>query len=240
MEPSLTWKDNRRDVYLDGDLVGIYSTSYWNLGLTAGKNFGTSSQLRLALSMGQGDAKPDSQNEGLELPVYNNTDRDTVTAAYEIDTFDNHNMPHRGTRLKAAWQSSLEGLGADFVYDKASLSYTKASTFAGDHTLLFGLAGGITLDEDAPYFDQFQLGGLFKLSGLADQQLIGQNMVLGRAALLQESLQEPPRRLRPGDRGDLERPQRSRGRRPALGRGRVRGPRNLHGARLHRLRLHRG
>jgi NTE family protein len=179
VEPSLTLKDNRRDVYFEGDLVGVYSTSYWNVGIKTGMNFGTSSQLRAELNLGQGDAKPDSQNEGLELPVYNNTDRTTVTAAYEIDTFDNHNMPHQGTRLKAIWQSSLEALGADYAYDKASLSYTKATTFAGRHTIIAGLSGGITLDEDAPYFDQFQLGGLFKLSGLADQQLIGQNVVSG-------------------------------------------------------------
>ena len=127
VEPSLTWKDTRRDVYIEGDLVGVYSTSYWNVGLKTGKNFGTSSQLRAELNMGQGDAKPDSQNEGVEMPVYNNVDRDTLAAVYEIDTFDNHNMPHRGTRLKASWQSSLEVLGADYEYDKASLSYTKAT-----------------------------------------------------------------------------------------------------------------
>jgi len=179
VEPSLTWKDTRRDVYKEGDLVGVYSTSYWNVGIKAGMNFGTASQLRAELAMGQGDAKPDSQNEGVEMPVYNNTDRDTLAAVYEIDTFDNHNIPHQGTRLKAIWQSSLEALGADYAYDKASLSYTKASTFAGRHTLLFGLSGGVTLDEDAPYFDQFQLGGLFKLTGLSDGQLVGQNMASG-------------------------------------------------------------
>ncbi len=55
----------------------------------------------------------------------------------------------------------------------------KPAPSRGRHTLLLGLSGGITLDEDAPYFDQFQLGGLFKLSGLADAQLVGQNMALG-------------------------------------------------------------
>jgi NTE family protein len=130
--------------------------------------------------MGEGDAKPQSQSEGVDMPVYNNSDRDTLSAIYEIDTFDNHNFPLRGTRLKAIWQSSLEALGADFAYDKASLSYRKATTFTGGrHTLLIGLAGGITLDEDAPYYDQFSLGGLFMLSGLADAQLVGQNMASG-------------------------------------------------------------
>jgi len=179
VEPSLTWKDSRRDVYLDGDLVGIYSTSYWNVGLKAGKNFGTSSQLRAELNLGELDAKPQSQDEGVSLPVYSNVNRDTVAAVYEIDTFDNHNIPHRGTRLSASWYSSLEVLGADDEYDKISASYRKVATFAGRHTLFLGLAGGMTLDEDAPYYDQYQLGGLFKLSGLADSQLLGQNMASG-------------------------------------------------------------
>ena len=70
------------------------------------------------------------------MPVYDNVDRTTLGAVYEIDTFDNHNMPHRGTRLTASWTSSLGFLGADYEYDKAFLKYAKATTFAGRHTVL--------------------------------------------------------------------------------------------------------
>lgn len=40
----------------------------------------------------------------------------------------------------------------------------------------------MTADENAPYYDQFMLGGTFKMSGLSDNQLVGQNMA--SAALL--------------------------------------------------------
>jgi NTE family protein len=179
VQPGVSVTDSRRDVYLDRDLVGVYSTFSWYAGLRAGRNFGTSSQLRLELKLGKLDAEPDSQDEGVDLPVYNDVDRGTLAAVYEIDTFDNHNVPHRGTRLIASWYSSLEALGADDQYDRVSLAYTTARTFRERHTLVATLRGGLTLDEDAPYYDQFTLGGLFKMSGLADHQLVGQNTAFG-------------------------------------------------------------
>ena len=131
------------------------------------------------LRLGKLDAEPQSGEEMSGLPIYDNVGLGSVAGVYEIDTFDNHNVPHRGTRLTARWHSSLEALGADDEYDKVSLLYTTARTFRDRHTLLLGLSGGVSPDENVPYYDQFMLGGLFKMSGLADKQLLGQNMAFG-------------------------------------------------------------
>jgi NTE family protein len=179
VEPLAYAGDSRRDLYIGSDLVGVYSTFSAYGALNAGVNFGTSSQLRLELKRGYLDAEPESQDEGLDLPVFDNVARGSLAGVYEIDTYDNHNIPHRGTRLYASWFSSLDELGADDEYDKISLAYRSARTFGGRHTLLWGLTGGATIDEDAPYYDQFMLGGLFELTGLSDNQLVGQNAVNG-------------------------------------------------------------
>jgi NTE family protein len=175
VEPLLYVGDSRRDVFVENELVGVYSTFSGYGSLKAGVNFGTSSQARLELKRGVLDAEPESQDPGLNLPVFNNVAIGSLAAVYEIDTFDNHNVPHRGTRLLAKWNSSLEALGADDAYDKITVAYRSARTFGGKHTLLLGLSGGVTVDEDAPYYDEFMLGGLFKMSGLSDNQLVGQN-----------------------------------------------------------------
>jgi len=179
VEPWASVTDSRRDVYVESELAGVYKTFSWQAGLKGGVNFGTSAQLRGELRLGQLDAEPEIQDEGLTLPEFDNVDLGTLAAVYEIDTFDNHNVPHRGTRLVARWFSSLDALGAEHEYDKASLSYRAAHTFGGRHTLMLGLAGGATIDEDAPYYDQFMLGGLFRMSGLSDNQLVGQNAANG-------------------------------------------------------------
>jgi len=179
VQPAVSVTDSRREVYLDRELVGVYSTYSWYAGLNAGVNFGTSSRLRLELKWGELDAEPETQDEGVDLPVYTDVDIGSLAGVYEIDTLDNHNVPHRGTRLTARWHSSLEALGADDEYDKVSLVYTTAHTFRDRHTLLLGLSGGVSPDENVPYYDQFMLGGLFKMSGLADKQLTGQNLALG-------------------------------------------------------------
>jgi len=177
VEPVLYVGDARRDVYVEDDLAGVYSTFSAYGGLTAGVNFGTSSQLRLELKRGVLDAEPEDKDA--DMPVFDNVDRGSLAAVYEIDTFDNHNFPRRGTRLAASWYSSSDALGADDEYDKISVAYRVANTFKDRHTLLLGLSGGVTLDEDAPYYDQFMLGGLFKMSGLSDNQLVGQNAANG-------------------------------------------------------------
>lgn len=179
VEPWASVSDSRRDVYVESELVGVYETSSWQTGLKGGVNFGTSSQLRGELKLGQLDAEPESLDEGLDLPEFDNVDIGSLAAVYEIDTFDNHNVPHRGTRLVARWLSSLEDLGAEHEYDKVTLAYRSAHTFKDRHTLLLGLNGGATIDEDAPYYDQFMLGGLFRMSGLSDNQLVGQNAASG-------------------------------------------------------------
>jgi NTE family protein len=179
VQPGASVTGARRDVYLGGNLVGVYGTSSWYGGLRTGANFGTASRLYLEMKVGKLNAKPESQDEGVNLPVYENVDLISAAAAYEVDTFDNHNFPHRGTRLTLSGFSSLAGLGADDGYDKISLAYRTATTFGGRHTVLLGLSGGVTLDENAPYYDQFMLGGLFKMSGLSDNQLLGQNVAYG-------------------------------------------------------------
>ena len=177
--PGVAVIDSRRDVYVESELVGVYSTFSWNAGLRAGVNFGTSSRFYLEWKRGNLDAEPESEDMGVDLPVFSNVGLGSAAAVYEVDTFDNHNFPHRGTRFLADWHSSLEALGADDEYDKISVAYRVANTFKDRHTLLLGLSGGVTLDEDAPYYDQFMLGGLFKMSGLSDNQLVGQNAANG-------------------------------------------------------------
>jgi NTE family protein len=179
VEPAVAVSDARRDAYLEGELAGVYGTISTLGALKTGVNFGTSSQLRLELKRGVLDAEPHSPGEGGALPVYAGVDLGAAAVAYEVDTFDNHNIPHRGTRFTASWDSSLTALGADDGYDRITVSYRAARTFRGRHTLRWGLGGGVTLDEDAPYYDEFTLGGLFKMSGLADAQLVGQNAASG-------------------------------------------------------------
>ena len=54
----------------------------------------------------------------------------------------------------------------------------------GSNTLIGGLSGATTVDEDAPLESLFPLGGLFRLSGLQENQLYGQHVGLATIAYL--------------------------------------------------------
>ncbi len=67
---------------------------------------------------------------------------------------------------------SRENLGADDVYDKVSFSLTRAQS-VGSTTFLGAMELNTNLGTELPYYDVYQLGGLFRLSGLEENALQG-------------------------------------------------------------------
>ena len=97
------------------------------------------------------------------------------------DKFDNFNFPRAGHQGKIEYIVAREGLGARSNYEQVLLNYAHAFS-RGSNTVIGGFFGATTLDDDAPLESLFQIGGLFRLSGLTDQQLSGQHA--GAAALI--------------------------------------------------------
>lgn len=98
-----------------------------------------------------------------------------------IDQLDNTAFPRSGGFAYAEWLGPRESLGSDDEYDRASVEMFKPTT-RGRHTLVGTLDLYSSLGSPLPYYDLFELGGLFRLSGLAPRQILGEKG--GLAALV--------------------------------------------------------
>ena len=176
--PSAKYERQLRDVY-DGDRrIAEYETKYLGGGIGAGINFSSLAQARLDYFRATVDAGPEVG--GTDLPEFNRIQEGALNARLEYDQLDNHKFPKRGIDAFVNFYSSKKVLGADFSYEKLEFGLAKATTVAYRHTLLSTLRFGTTLNQDAPFYDEFTLGGFLNLTGYGRQQLYGQHSGLGQ------------------------------------------------------------
>jgi NTE family protein len=153
-----------------GNNVARYQLSLYQVELGAGREFGTWGEGRLGYRRGHGTAEV---KVGAPAPDVN-LDRGEIFLRLSDDKLDNFNFPRAGHYGKIEWIVARDGLGARSDYDQVRLNYAHAFSW-GSNTLIGGLVGATTLDEDAPLEGLFQIGGLFRLSGLQENQLSGQH-----------------------------------------------------------------
>jgi NTE family protein len=166
-----SYEGRRVNIFDDsGDNVARYQLSLYQLELGAGREFGTWGEGRLGYRRATGEAEV---KVGAPAPDVD-LDRGEIFLRLSDDKLDNFNFPRAGHNGKVEWIVAREGLGARSDYDQVRLNYAHALSW-GSNTLIGGLLGATTLDDDAPLEGLFQLGGLFRLSGLQENQLSGQH-----------------------------------------------------------------
>jgi NTE family protein len=99
-----------------------------------------------------------------------------------VDKLDEIAFPHRGQSLRVRLSAGLEALGSTVTYRQADVEASVAST-RGHWTVVMGGESGTTLQGDAPLERRFCLGGLGRLSGLEQDEWVGQHELLLRALL---------------------------------------------------------
>lgn len=163
-------------LYFEGDRLAIYRVQDSKAGLEAGMNLGVYGQARLGwLERRLGsvlDTGPDF--------LANLTERTGgPAAALSFDTYDQPFFPTRGIKLDLThydWRRVSTGL------DPYSRSEAKlgAAWSLGPFVILGGLEGGTTSGGKVPLGDAFALGGPRRLSGFANDQLLGGEYAFGR------------------------------------------------------------
>ena len=167
-----------------GHNLASYQLNLYGVELGAGREFGTWGEGRVGYRRATGTAEVRIGEPAPEVDV----DRGEVFLRLSDDKLDNVNFPRAGHYGRLEWSTARESLGARSDYDQVQLDYVHAFSW-GSHTLLGGLSGATTLDQDAPLESLFSLGGLFRLSGLQENQLYGQHAGLASIAYLRR-LQE--------------------------------------------------
>ena len=175
LSPYAAWRQRSTQVFLDEVAVGTYQVSRGVAGMDLGYDLGSWAELRVgyARAFGEGRRKVGD-------PLFPDVDWDEggIVASMTIDQLDNVNLPHAGYLGRLGYVASRTGLGSSESFDKFEAGFLFSKTW-GRWTATTLVQGGDGLGTDIPFYDQFSLGGLFRLSGRPIGQLYGDTYALG-------------------------------------------------------------
>jgi NTE family protein len=153
-----------------GNNLARFQLNLYGVELGAGREFGTWGEGRVGYRRGSGHAEV---SIGPPMPDVD-LDRGEVFVRLADDKLDNLNFPRAGHYGRLEWNVARKTLGARRNYDQLQLNYQHAFP-RGRNSILAGVYAATTFDDDAPIEGLFSLGGLFRLSGLEENQLFGQH-----------------------------------------------------------------
>ncbi len=164
--------DRADDIFdAEGHKTGELETLVYGGAIAAGRELGTLAEIRAGILREAGTI---SMRVG--PPGTPDVDFDIGEAFLQLwaDELDNPYFPHSGAELRVRLSAGLEELGSDVHYEQAALD----GALAGSLGRLTGLLEGtfaMTRDSDAPYMRLYRLGGFTRLSGLEQDELVGQH-----------------------------------------------------------------
>ncbi len=172
--PQIELERFEADLFDRDQRVAELLVSSASAGFDIGRTFGNWGEFRVglrrtngrsSLRVGEIDAVPDSFNSG------------AVTARFGHDTLDDVNFPRRGWRNELSWEGLRAGLGSSTNRDRLTASSLWAGS-RGSGTWVLATRAGTILRGAGEVQDLFDLGGLFRLSGIRTGQLRGQHYAL--------------------------------------------------------------
>ncbi|MEP4484062.1 MAG: patatin-like phospholipase family protein [Halioglobus sp.] len=178
--PYASYTDNQ--VYTLGpeydadDVVGAWRVKRLEAELAIGANVFSSTQLRLGTNVARGEYEVD-------IAVSNDLTEDdfregSVFASARYDTLDRAFFPTQGNFLYVDYEAQRTGLGSDASFERWMAIGQSAFSFGGEkrNTVIFTARTGQSIDAPNTPQNYFQLGGLFNVSGVAQNFFSGRQM----------------------------------------------------------------
>jgi NTE family protein len=146
--------------------------------LDAGMAFASWGELRVGLERGNVTVKQKVGDPLITDPT-GKYQVGGVTARFALDTLDRRTFPGEGTYVVVKGYFAETGLGSDATYDLGSVEFQRTFTQNIRNNWTFYARAGSDFGTRAPYYDQFQQGGLFNFSGYQINELIGREYAIG-------------------------------------------------------------
>jgi len=187
VNPSIAVKAFNRGLFDEDNLIAEYQIRQAQVEMGAGYTFGPKAEVRLDILHGEG-----TRRRLIGDPAIDTVGANTglVTLGVRYDSLDSLYFPRQGKTLDVGWVWSNSALGADTNYRAWRLSLSQAVSSA-NHTLLVSTDLNSVYRGEAPFHEQFTLGGFLNLSGLEVDQKVGQHLAIGRLVYSYRWLSSP-------------------------------------------------
>jgi NTE family protein len=163
----------------DGHKIEELGVRSWGGEVAAGRELGTFGEIRAGILRGAGRISTQVGPPGTPKVHFNTGE---AFAQFSIDELDDAYFPHSGGDLRIRYTSGLEDLGSDIDYEQGIVEGSIAASL-GRWTGLLEETFGTTRRSNAPYQSLFRLGGFTRLSGLEQDELVGQHAALAAAVV---------------------------------------------------------
>ena len=176
VEPSITYERGVQEIWLFGYSIAEYQFRRFDARVAAGRVLGNWGELRVAAF-----TRNDRGSPRIGLPEFESADEQRAggQTLFRIDTEDEVAFPQHGANVNLLYTTSSETLGSDVDFKQFWGSASYAWTF-GRNTILPYIEYGKNFDPVDTFFGVYFLGGLFRLSGLANKEIFGEDVALGR------------------------------------------------------------
>ncbi len=172
-----------RDYFDQEKRLGEYNLTENAATFDLGSRLGNWGEARLGLEYGFLKTR---NRSGLGLEEFRGW-RGGYTSFLGIDILDDPHFPTKGFESRTSLFLGREDFGRDLHYSRLETSW-RGVVSRGGHTFQLSLSGGSDLGTELPQFEEFTLGGLYRLSGYLDQQLRGRHYGLGTIGWYHEVL----------------------------------------------------
>lgn len=139
-----------------------------------GRELGAWGELRAGVLRERGRIKVQTGDPSIPDEEF---DAGEAYAQFYVDELDALSFPRSGWSLRLRGTAGLAQLGSDEEFRQGTAEGSIALS-KGRFAALLGAQAGTTQDSDAPFLSRFRLGGFASLSGLEQDELIGQHMGL--------------------------------------------------------------
>ncbi len=170
--PYLEYASVLRDFYDIDDNWNRMRIRLFNSGLNIGRQFENWGLATLGIFRSTGNANPLQGQDNSLLGQRTDIDIAGYQFRFLYDQLDDPYFPRKGDSGHLILFHSDPGLGAHAEYDKLDFQYQRVFPF-DVHTLMLSLEYGDSLGSTLPVYDAFQMGGLLRLSGYREGQLLG-------------------------------------------------------------------
>ena len=177
VNPKIEYQRESSGLFDSGQQIAQFRSNLVEISLEGGRQFGNWGEIRVGLTRSHGDSDLQIGTPGIDDG--SSADFARISSRFAYDTIDRFAIPKSGTNISLVWSGFRENLGSDVTFDIAGLFFLNAQTW-GNHTILNWWDIATTVNDQTDSLSPFSLGGLFRLSGYAPNELEGKHLGIGR------------------------------------------------------------
>lgn len=179
--PRLSYERRRINLWIDGNRVAEYGASMVELGADAGYNFSPRSEFRAGLQANYAIA---SQRIGQPIGKPARGYSTSAGVKWTYDSTDRSQVPTKGLYLRTRADYYFTSAAGGGRLPQAEGNFFNFTPVGKRNTLVTFGGLGTSFGHDPGVFEQFTLGGPFRLGGYGYEEFRGSNYALGAVGFL--------------------------------------------------------